>query len=182
MILQQKRSERALADLAASAAVELAAAHEHYRIIMNDIGMKMNDMQAQIDAEQNMKRDWTQVQRKNIQSARSHSEKLASLQVWSTQHPPCAQANTVFLILSPVPLQHTCDIAVQKAGKLDSLYTFPTPNSQPNFSIEFRLRYTEQLRLNQIQSDRIATLESDNASLTNKVFIDNAATRGNSRT
>jgi phosphoenolpyruvate carboxylase len=81
LILQQKRSERALADLAASAAVELAAAHEHYRIIMNDIGTKMNDMQAQIDAEQNMKRDWTQVQRQNIQSARSHSEKLASLQV-----------------------------------------------------------------------------------------------------
>jgi hypothetical protein len=48
---------------------------------LNDIGTKMNDMQAQIDAEQNMKRDWTQVQRKNIQSARSHSEKLASLQV-----------------------------------------------------------------------------------------------------
>jgi hypothetical protein len=81
LILQQKKSERALADLAAAGAEELATVHRHYAILLKDFDKKMLDMQAQIDAEQNMKRDWTHAQRKNIQSARSHSEKLAVLQV-----------------------------------------------------------------------------------------------------
>jgi hypothetical protein len=72
-------------------------------------------------------------------------------------------------------MRHCC----AKGRQARLLVHVPALTLQPNFSIEFRLRYTEQLRLNQIQSDRIATLESDNASLTNKVFIDNAATRSN---
>ena len=54
-------------------------------------------MQSQIDAENSMKRDWTLAQRKNLQSARSNSEKLAVL-------------------------QHTCDSAVSKASKLEAMH------------------------------------------------------------
>lgn len=133
LILQQKKSERALADLAATGADEIAAVHHHYSILIKDLEKKMQDMQAQIDAEQNMKRDWTQAQRKNIQSARSQAEKFTVL-------------------------QHTCEAAVLKATKLDSFLS-------------------EQLHLNQVQADRIATLESENAALTNKVVgMQNAAT------
>ncbi len=86
LILQEKKSERALADLAATGADEIAAVHHHYSILIKDLEKKMQDMQAQIDAEQNMKRDWTQAQRKNIQSARSQAEKFTVLQVSLAHH------------------------------------------------------------------------------------------------
>ena len=85
LIIQQKKSERALAEIAASRAEEIAALHQQYATLIKDLEKKMLEMQAQVDAEQSMKRDWTLAQRKVIQSARSHSEKFAALQVNSTQ-------------------------------------------------------------------------------------------------
>ena len=61
-----------------------------------------------------------------------------------------AHHRTHALMFSFTLLQHTCDTAVQKAAKLESLHT-------------------EQLRLNQVLSDRTSTLEGENALLTNKV-------------
>ena len=101
LILQQKKSERALADLAASGADEISAVHHHYSILIQDLEKKMQDMQAQIDAEQNMKRDWTQAQRKSIQSARSQSEKFTVLQV-ERKHMRCITLTRKYS-LTPAP-------------------------------------------------------------------------------
>jgi hypothetical protein len=135
LILQQKKSERAMADLAAAGANEISAVHQHYSILIKDLDQRMQDMQAQIDSEQSIKRDWTQAQRKNIQSARASSEKFALLQVSRAPHTRNA---CPFVLLSPCSrpapnplLQNTCDTAVHKAAKLDVLYS-------------------EQLRLNQV--------------------------------
>jgi hypothetical protein len=67
----------------------------------------MQDMQAQIDAEQNMKRDWTQAQRKNIQSARSQAEKFTVLQVKSTHSTEdSCSCNADFAMFSSPPTAH----------------------------------------------------------------------------
>jgi hypothetical protein len=56
---------------------------------------------------------------------------------------------TRFIFFSTL-LQYTCDSALQKAAKFETLYT-------------------EQLRISEVQCDRVTTLESENASLSNKV-------------
>ena len=84
-----------MADLAAVGAEEVTAVHHHYSVLIKDFEERMKDMQAQIDAEQNMKRDLTQVQRKNIQSTRASSEKYAILQVSRAPHTHSARAFVV---------------------------------------------------------------------------------------